>query len=69
MSRRPTMVDRAKKYLAHRRSLGFALDSSGTLLLQFARFADRSKHRGPLTTDLALRWASSAADGIAAISG
>jgi integrase len=58
MSRRPTIVDRAKKYLAHRRSLGFALDSSGTLLLHFARFADRSKHSGPLTTDLVLRWAS-----------
>lgn len=58
MSRRPTMVDRAKEYLAHRRALGFALDISGTLLLQFARFADHSKHRGPLTADLALRWAS-----------
>ena len=58
MSKRATMVDRAKKYLAHRRSLGFALDSSGTLLMQFARFADRSKHRGPLTAELALRWAS-----------
>ena len=31
------------------------LDSSGKLLLRFARFADRSKHRGPLTADLALR--------------
>lgn len=58
MSGRLTMMDRAKEYLAYRRALGFALDSSGTLLLQFARFADRSKHRGPLTADLALRWAS-----------
>jgi integrase len=58
MNRQRTMVDRAKEYLADRRALGFALDTSGTLLLQFARFADRSKHRGPLTTDLALRWAS-----------
>jgi len=58
MNRYRTMVDRAKEYLAHRRALGFALDTSGTLLLQFARFADRSKHRGPLTADLALRWAS-----------
>lgn len=58
MSGRLTMMDRANEYLAYRRALGFALDSSGTLLLQFARFADRSKHRGPLTADLALRWAS-----------
>jgi integrase len=59
MSGRATMIDRAKEYLAYRRALGFALDSSGALLLQFARFADHSTHRGPLTADLALRWASS----------
>lgn len=58
MSRHRTMVSRAKEYLAQRRALGFALDISGSLLLQFARFADRSKHRGPLTADLALRWAT-----------
>lgn len=58
MSRYPTMVSRAKDYLAHRRALGFALDSSGKLLIQFARFVDRSGYRGPLTADLALRWAS-----------
>jgi hypothetical protein len=52
------MMDRAKEYLVYRRALGFALDISGTLLLKFARFADRSNHRGPLTADLALRWAS-----------
>ena len=58
MSKHRTMIDRVKEYLAHRRALGFALDTSGNLLIQFARFADRSKHRGPLTADLALRWAS-----------
>ena len=58
MRRRPTMVTVVKEYLAYRRDLGFALDISGKLLLKFARFADRSEHRGPLTTDLALRWAS-----------
>jgi site-specific recombinase XerD len=58
MSGHATMINRAQEYLAHRRALGFALDSSGTLLLRFARFADRSNHRGPLTADMALRWAS-----------
>jgi integrase len=38
--------------------LGFALRISGQLLLNFARFADRSGHRGPLTTELMLRWAN-----------
>ena len=59
MKKHRTMLDRSKEYLEHRRALGFALKGSGTLLLQFARFADRSKHRGPLTADLALRWAVS----------
>jgi len=58
MSHRITILDRAKEYLVHRRALGFALEVSGVLLLQFARFADRAKHRGPLTADLMLRWAS-----------
>jgi integrase len=52
------MIDRAKEYLAHRRALGFALEGSGKLLMHFARFADRSRHCGPLTADLVLRWAS-----------
>ncbi|GEM_PF-1069913 len=58
MRKHPTMVNRAKDYLEHRRALGFALDISGELLLQFARFADDSGHRGPLTTELVLRWAA-----------
>lgn len=52
------MVRRAREYLAHRRSLGFELETSGSILLQFARFSDREGHRGPLTTDLVLRWAT-----------
>ena len=58
MKKHPTMVNRVKDYLEHRRALGFALDISGELLMKFARFVDRSGHRGPLTTDLALKWAS-----------
>jgi integrase len=58
MSCRPTVTRCAKEYLEHRRALGFALDISGDLLMDFARFADRSGHRGPLTVELALRWVS-----------
>ena len=58
MRKHPTMVSRAKDYLEHRRALGFALDIGGELLMQFARFADRSGHRGPLATELALSWVS-----------
>lgn len=57
MSKRFTMVKRAREYLAYRRKLGFELQIAGELLLQFARYADRSGHRGSLTTRLAVRWA------------
>jgi len=55
--RRTTMTSLAKDYLAMRRKLGFALVVEGQQLLRFARYADRAGHRGPLTTDLAVRWA------------
>ena len=52
------MLSRAQAYLAYRRALGFELQSEGIQLLNFARYADASGHRGPLTTELAIRWAS-----------
>jgi integrase len=58
MSQQGTMVGKAREYLRHRRSLGFALEASEYVLLDFARFADQLRHRGPLTTSLMLRWAT-----------
>ena len=51
-----TMVAQAKEYLRLRRSLGFELRSHGEMLLSFAKYLDQSEHRGPLTTEIALRW-------------
>jgi integrase len=45
-------------YLAVRRGLGFQLGTQGALLAGFARYAEQVDHRGPVTTDLAVRWAS-----------
>jgi integrase len=45
------------EYVAFRRSVGVALRIEGQLLQHFARFADQIGHRGPVTTDLAVRWA------------
>jgi integrase len=53
----PTMADRVEEYLAYRRALGYRLRSEGQLLRSFAQYADDSGHRGPLSTELALRWA------------
>lgn len=52
-----TMTRLAQEYLTLRRRLGYQLRTEGQQLLVFARWADHSGHRGPLTTDLALRWA------------
>ena len=53
----PTMADRVDEYLTYRRALGYQLRIEGQMLQSFARYADESGHRGPLTTELALRWA------------
>ena len=51
------MLTRVEDYLRYRRALGYALRIEGGMLLNFARFADKEGHRGPLTCDLATRWA------------
>lgn len=53
-----TMVVRVDEYLSVRRALGYALTIEGQELLRFARFADREGYQGPVTTALALRWAT-----------
>lgn len=61
MNRPATMVAKVGAYLSFRRGLGYQLRIEGRLLRQFARYADTAGHRGPLTTDLALRWARATA--------
>jgi integrase len=60
MTAEPTMLALAQEYLAFRRILGFTLGSPGQELLLFARYADRTGHRGPVTIELAVRWAKTA---------
>ena len=50
-----SMLTRVEEYLRYRRALGYALRIEGGMLLNFARFADREGHRGPMTSDLAIR--------------
>jgi integrase len=51
------MLSLANEYVSFRRNLGFALNIEGAELLRFARYADQIGHTGPITTDLAVRWA------------
>jgi len=53
----PTMAERVEEYLAYRRALGYQVRIAGEMLRSFARYADESGHRGPVTTEIALRWA------------
>jgi integrase len=57
MSQAPRMVELAQEYLAYRKSLGYRLQNAGPLLLRFAEYADQVGHQGPLTAELAVRWA------------
>lgn len=62
MTRHPTMSSKVESYLAYRRGLGYQLKIEGRQLQRFAAFADAEGHRGPLTTELAVRWARQPAD-------
>lgn len=50
-------------YLAMRRDLGFDAEGLRWLLRDFARYAEQIEHRGPITLDLAVRWALSSRPG------
>jgi integrase len=56
MNNRRTMGFHVKRYLKQRRALGFILKNPGRLLLDFARFMDRTAFCRPLTIRMALRW-------------
>ncbi len=57
MKTQSSIVVLAEEYLALRRRLGYLLKVEGAELLRFARYADRSGHSGPITIELAVRWA------------
>jgi integrase len=59
----PRFLDLAKEYLALRRALGFDLEWPGQLLLEFAQHVDGIDYCGPVTTDLAVRWALATGSG------
>ena len=52
-----TVLSIVETYLRDRRVLGYQLLIEGQELQRFARYADETGHVGPLTTELALRWA------------
>ena len=55
------LTAQVEEYRATRQKLGFALRVEGEELLRFARYAESIGHNGPLTIELAVRWATTAA--------
>ena len=53
----PSFLDQVEEYLVFRRGLGFDLETPEWLLRNFARYADRVGHNGPITIKLAVQWA------------
>jgi integrase len=59
----PKWLVLVEDYLALRRDLGFDIERLGWLLRNFARYTEQIEHRGPITVDLAVRWALSSGVG------
>jgi len=57
MKSRQSIVEQVQEYLKFRRSCGYQLEAPGKELMLFARYAALTSHKGPLTTELAVRWA------------
>lgn len=51
------LLAQIEEYLSFRRGLGFDLGTAACHLRSFARYAEQIGHRGPITVDLATRWA------------
>ena len=57
MRTRKSMVEQVQEYLEFKRSCGYQLEAPGKELMLFARYAALVGHKGPLTTELVVRWA------------
>ena len=54
----PSMLEMVNNYVEHKRGLGYKLGTESYMLRSFARHADRQAPGQPLTTQLALEWAT-----------
>jgi integrase len=57
MKTRQSLVEQVQEYLKFKRSCGYQLEVPGKELMLFARYAALTGHKGPLTTELVVRWA------------
>ena len=57
MKNRKSLVEQVQEYLKFRRSCGYQLEAPGKELMLFFFYVEKTDHMGPLTTELAVRWA------------
>jgi integrase len=63
MNAHSTMLETVQVYLAMRRQAGYTSKIAAQRLICFARFTDESGYRGPLTVEVASRWARASKHG------
>ncbi|MHB8279724.1 MAG: tyrosine-type recombinase/integrase [Candidatus Humimicrobiaceae bacterium] len=57
MKSKQSIAQQVSQYLQFKRSCGYKFDTQGKELILFARYAKLTGHEGPLTLELAVRWA------------
>lgn len=57
MKTRQSLVEQVQEYLKFKRSCGYQVEVPGKELMLFARHAALTGHKGPLTTEIVVRWA------------
>ena len=57
MKSRQSIAEQVSQYIQFKRSCGYKFETQGKELILFARYAELTGHKGPLTLELAVRWA------------
>jgi integrase len=57
MKSRQSMAEQVSQYIQFKRSCGYKFKTQGKELILFAKYAELTGHKGPLTLELAVRWA------------
>ena len=57
MKSRQSIAEQVNQYIQFKRSCGYKFETQGKELILFAKYAELTGHKGPLTLELAVRWA------------
>ena len=57
MKSKQSIAEQVSQYIQFKRSCGYKFEAQGKELILFAKYAELTGHKGPLTLELAVRWA------------